>query len=184
MGQTTFANRALPQLSLPVYCCSPHFRLGRLQWTLQLRRQPPLVPIRCRDLIHNKPSTRASWAFRARNGFYVGPALQHYCCFQVLDTATKSNLISNTVEFRHDYLAQPTSTHADWLIHALHFLSSALKETPSVAIDDQLDAISQLHDLFQNWKRPPHPQDPPTLAPNPPPAPKETKHPPPRVPPH
>ena len=87
-------------------------------------------------------------AFRARNGFYVGPALQHYRCFQVVDTTTKSTLTFDNVEFGHDYLAQSTSTHADHLIHALHFLSCALKETPSAAIDAQLDAISQLRDLF------------------------------------
>ena len=117
----------------------------------------PLGPIGCRVLIHNKPSTRASWAFRARDGFYIGPDLQHYRCFQVVDTTTKSTLISDTVEFRHEYLAQPTSTHVDLLIHALHFLSSTLKETPTAAIYAQLDAINKICDLFQNWKRPTHP---------------------------
>ena len=62
----------------------------------------PLGPIGCRVLIHNKPYTRTSWAFCARDGFYVGPALQHYHFFQVVDTATKSTLISDTVEFRHE----------------------------------------------------------------------------------
>ena len=118
-------------------------------------------PIRSRVLIHNKPSNCASWAFRARNGFYVVPALQRYRCFQVVDTTTKSTLISDTVKFRHDYLAQPTSTHADRLIRALHFLSSALKETPSAAIDAQLDATRQLRDLFQNCTQTTNPQDPP-----------------------
>ena len=46
----------------------------------------PLGPIGCRVLIHHKPSTRASWAFRARDGFYVGPALLNYRCLQVVDT--------------------------------------------------------------------------------------------------
>ena len=38
----------------------------------------PLGPMGCRVLIHNKPSTRASWAFRACDGFYVRPALLNY----------------------------------------------------------------------------------------------------------
>ena len=38
----------------------------------------PLGIIGCRVLIPNKTSTRASWDFRARDGFYVGPTLQHY----------------------------------------------------------------------------------------------------------
>ena len=132
----------------------------------------PLSPIGCRLLIHNKPSTRASWAFRARDGFYVGHALQHYRCFQVVDTTTKYTLISDTVEFRHDYLVQPTSTHANRLIHTFHFLSSALKETPSAAIDAQLDAISQLCNLFQKWTQTTHPQDLPPITPTPPPPPR------------
>ena len=72
-----------------------------------------------------------------------------------MDTTTKSTLISDTIEFRHDYLTQPTITHADRITHALHFLSSALKETPSAVIDTELDAICQLRDLFHNWTRTP-----------------------------
>ena len=52
----------------------------------------PLVSIGCRFLIHNKPSTQTYWDFHARDGFNVYPALEHYRCFQVNDTATKSKL--------------------------------------------------------------------------------------------
>ena len=107
-----------------------------------------LSPIGCRVLIHNKLSTRASWAFRARDGFYVGPALLHYRCFQVVDTTTKSTIIYNTIEFRHNYLTQPAINHANQITHALHFLYSALKETPSAVIDTQLEAIRQLRKNF------------------------------------
>lgn len=37
---------------------------------------PPGSPI----LIHNKPSTRKSWAPHGVEGFYIGPALHHYRC--------------------------------------------------------------------------------------------------------
>ena len=75
----------------------------------------------------------------------------------VVDTTTKSTLISDTIEFRHDYLTQLAITHADRITHALHFLSSALKETPSAVINTQIDAIRQLRDLFHNWTQPPNP---------------------------
>ena len=78
------------------------------------------------------------------------PALLQYRCFQVVDTTTKSTLISYTIEFRHNYLTQPAITHADRITHALHFLSSTLKETPSTVIDSQLEAIRQLRGLFHN----------------------------------
>jgi hypothetical protein len=39
-----------------------------------------LSPVSCRVLIHAKPATCRSWDYRANQGFYVGPALDHYRC--------------------------------------------------------------------------------------------------------
>ena len=148
MGQAPPSNRAInqppPTITIAPLISAWEYFNGLFNFDFT-----PLVPIGCRILIHNKTSTCASWAFSAHDGFYVGPALKHYRCFQVVNTTTKSTLISDTVEFRQDYLAQPTSIHADCLIRALHFLSRNLKETLSAAIYDQLDVISQLHDLFR-----------------------------------
>ena len=67
----------------------------------------PLAPVGCRVLIHAKPSTRRSWDFRAKDGFYIGPALDSYRCFNLVTCDTKSQVISDTVEFRHSYLSIP-----------------------------------------------------------------------------
>jgi hypothetical protein len=58
----------------------------------------PLAPIGCRVLIHAKPGVRRSWDFRAKQGFYVGPALDHYRCWELVKADTKK-VISDTVEF-------------------------------------------------------------------------------------
>ncbi len=42
----------------------------------------PLGPFGCPVLIHAKPATRQSWDFRAKPGFYFGPALDSYNCFK------------------------------------------------------------------------------------------------------
>jgi hypothetical protein len=67
----------------------------------------PISPCGCPVIIHNKPNKRASWAFGGCGGFNIGPALSHYNCFQVVDANTKALVISNTVEFQHDYLESP-----------------------------------------------------------------------------
>jgi hypothetical protein len=36
----------------------------------------PLGPVGCRVLIHAKPASCRSWDFHAKNGFYIGPALE------------------------------------------------------------------------------------------------------------
>jgi len=69
----------------------------------------PLGPIGCRVLIHAKPATRRSWDYRAKEGFYIGPALDSYCCFKLVKSDTKSQVISDTVEFRYAYLTKALS---------------------------------------------------------------------------
>jgi hypothetical protein len=49
-----------------------------------------LGPVGCRVLIHAKPATRRSWDFRAKNGFYIGPAMDSYRCFKLVNADTKS----------------------------------------------------------------------------------------------
>eukprot|EP00804_Cyclotella_cryptica_P026938 CCRYP_014755-RA/>CCRYP_014755-RA protein AED:0.22 eAED:0.22 QI:0/0/0/1/1/1/3/0/664 len=131
----------------------------------------PLGPMGCPIIIHNKTATRKSWDFRGRNGFSIGPALHHYRCFQVVDSTTNCVVISDTVEFRHSYLNQPAVTYADRLLHAINYLSSAIADAPSSALDSQLQAITALRNLFANWNTTPTakpPVPPPLQRPAPP----------------
>jgi hypothetical protein len=59
----------------------------------------PLAPVGYRVLIHAKPGTRRSWDYRAKQGFYVGPALNHYRCYKLVKSETKQKVISDTVHF-------------------------------------------------------------------------------------
>ena len=57
----------------------------------------PLAPLGSPIIIHNKPGTRRSWDFCGCKGFTIGPALEYYRCFQVVDATTKSIIISDTI---------------------------------------------------------------------------------------
>ena len=112
----------------------------------------PLGPAGCRVLIHAKPVTRRSWDFRAKDGFYIGPALDSYRCFKLVKSDTKSQVISDTVEFRHAFRTIPSPSPEDKIIHGLHAIASALKDTPLPSPITQLDAITKLRDLFESWR--------------------------------
>ena len=43
----------------------------------------PMAPLGTKLLVHIKPEIRESWAPRATNGWYIGPALRHYHCYRV-----------------------------------------------------------------------------------------------------
>jgi hypothetical protein len=73
----------------------------------------PLGPVGCCVLIHAKPASCRSWDFHAKNGFYIGPALESYHCFKLGNVDIKSQVFSNTVEFCHSYLSVPASSTED-----------------------------------------------------------------------
>ena len=86
--------------------------------------------------------------FRDRSGFNFGPALKHYRCFYVVDGATKELLFSNTIEFLHEYLTTPIFSEGNHIVHALNFLSCAIKDAPAAIHHKQLTAISNLRNIF------------------------------------
>jgi hypothetical protein len=112
----------------------------------------PLGPVGCRVLIHAKPVTRCSWDFPAKEGFYIGLALDSYRCFKLVKSDTKSQVISDMVEFHHAYHVIPTPTPADKIIHGLQVMSGALKDAPPPTTITQVEAIANLRDLFESWR--------------------------------
>jgi hypothetical protein len=48
----------------------------------------PLAPHGTKALVYDDPESQASWATHATNGFYVGPAPDHYQCLQICIPAT------------------------------------------------------------------------------------------------
>jgi len=104
----------------------------------------PLGPVGCRVLIHAKPATQRSWDFCAKNGFYIDPTMDSYQCFKLVNADTKSQVISDTVEFRHSYLSGPAPTTEDKVIHGLQVVAGALTGAPPPTSISQVEAITNL----------------------------------------
>jgi hypothetical protein len=111
----------------------------------------PLGPVGCRVLIHAKPATRRSWDFRAKNGFYIGPAMDSYRCSKLVNADTKSQVISDTVEFRHSYLSVPAPSTEDRIIHGLQVVAGALTGASAPTSISQVESITNLWDIFESW---------------------------------
>ena len=86
-------------------------------------RAHPLAPLGTKVLIHDKPADRTSWAPHGVPGFYVGPALQHYQCFQAWATPTQSVRITDTLAwFPTDFSNQGFCLKSVHLIMSLRLL--------------------------------------------------------------
>ena len=57
----------------------------------------PLAPPGCPVLVYDPPNIRASWAPHGTDGFYVGPAPNHYRCFTIYMPDTKRTRVSDTI---------------------------------------------------------------------------------------
>jgi hypothetical protein len=59
----------------------------------------PMAPPGTRSIAHETPGRRITWAPHDQDGCYIGPALEHYRCYTVYITKTRSNRTVETVEF-------------------------------------------------------------------------------------
>jgi hypothetical protein len=50
-------------------------------------------------ILHEKPKERQTWDPHSTDGRYLGPALEHYCCYRVFTNKTKAEQDSDTVDF-------------------------------------------------------------------------------------
>ena len=50
----------------------------------------PIAPPGIRVIAHNKPANRGTWSPHGLDGWYIGPALEHYRCYEIWMWDTRS----------------------------------------------------------------------------------------------
>ena len=118
----------------------------------------PLVPPGTKIIIHDKPAIRGSWETRGYEGWYIGPASNHYRCHTVYANHTAHERVPETVEFFPHYgkmlyrsSTENTTIAARELTHALQNPTPA---TPFSNIGEkQIEALHQLAEIFSlRWR--------------------------------
>jgi hypothetical protein len=88
----------------------------------------PLAPMGCAVQIHKRSEKRGSWAFNSIDGWHLHTSPEHYRCHVIYVKKTRSKRTSDTVHFKHEYIAQPTLAPEDTIVKALNDLTHALKQ--------------------------------------------------------
>ena len=101
----------------------------------------PLGPLGCNLMVHELPEQRTTWAPHTVEGFYLGPALNHYRCYRTWIPATRSERVANTIVWLAQHISVPKTSSADAAISAAQELIYALQNPHPVS------ALSPLQDL-------------------------------------
>jgi hypothetical protein len=70
----------------------------------------PMAPPDTRTVAHETPNRRSTWAPHGLDGWYLGPALEHYRCYTVHITKTRGDIIVETVDFFPEKFTLPFAT--------------------------------------------------------------------------
>ena len=147
----------LPQAELTLNLLCPSQLNPKLSAYAQLEgifdfNKTPLAPPGTHVIIHEKPAQCQTWAPHGIDRWYVGPALDHYQCHRVWIPSTRSECMTDTLQFFPTVLRTPTLSHQDATIRAAQELSHALKQQHNNPVshltDPQLRALGQLSTLF------------------------------------
>jgi hypothetical protein len=108
----------------------------------------PFAPLRCKVEAHVVPEICKTWAPHTASGYYIGNAMEHYCCHNVYIPDTKGTHVYSSIFFKHKYLTMPTLTPSDALIKAADTLSEAITSVMPVSSITN-DAATQLLHIFK-----------------------------------
>jgi hypothetical protein len=86
----------------------------------------PMAPPGTRIIAHETSGRRKAWAPHGQDGWYIGPALEHYRCYTVYITKTRSSRIVETVDFFSHHFKIPFPSSNDLATQAATALTHAL----------------------------------------------------------
>jgi hypothetical protein len=97
-------DRLLPQAILTLNILSTSRKNPKISAATHLDGQyeynrAPMAPPGTRIIAHEMPNRRRTWAPHGQDGWYIGPALEHYRCYTVYINKTRSERVVETVDF-------------------------------------------------------------------------------------
>ena len=93
----------------------------------------PLAPMGCEAQVNEKTDKRGTWSYHSVDRRYLFTSPEHYRTHNCHIKHTKIERLSDTVQFHHERITNPTITHADKAMHTLADCVKALQGMTSSA---------------------------------------------------
>jgi len=115
----------------------------------------PLGPPGTKVLIHERPSSRGTWAPHGTEGWYISPSMDHYRSYNIYIPSTKSMRVSDTLAWFPTQVVMPTASSSDIAFAAAHDLTQALLHPSPASVlspisTSQRESLLQLATIFRD----------------------------------
>ncbi len=108
----------------------------------------------CEAQVHEKTNKCGTWTYHLVNGWYPFASPEHYCTHNSHIKHTKSKQLSDTVQFQHKRITNPSITYADKVMQALAEYVKAIQGMTGKARNSQAaQDIQRIVDATQASKQ-------------------------------
>ena len=107
----------------------------------------PLAPMGSKVQIHEKTDNRGTWAYHSVDGWYLYTSSEHYHIHNCHVKATRSEQLSDTVQFQVKDITNPTVTHAVKLVNAIVTCINAVRNFGNSKNENDIHDLDQLLEM-------------------------------------
>ena len=104
----------------------------------------PLAPLGCNVQVHEKADKSGTWAFHSVDGWYVQTSPEHYRTHKCHIKATNSDRLSDTVQFQHKRITNPSVSPKDKLINAIAACQQALNDATNDTSNNEINMLRSI----------------------------------------
>ena len=131
-------SNATPNVSAYAHLCGP-FDYNKM----------PLAPMGCEAQIHEKSDKRGTWEYHSIDGWYVRTSPEHYRAHICVAKQTKSERCTDTVQFQHKDITNPTLTAGDKLMKAIADCMQSIKKKGKATTQQEKDLLRIMRNTKQ-----------------------------------
>ena len=108
----------------------------------------------CAAQIHEKSDKRGTWQYHTVDGWYLNTSPNHYRTHVCHIKETKKERLTDTVQFQHKRITNPTISHADKIMHAIQQVIREIKKLGGIENSQEARDLQALvngaNDYLQN----------------------------------
>ena len=128
-------SNATPTVSAYAHLCGP-FDYNKM----------PMAPMGCNVQVHEKADSRGTWAYHTVDGWYINTSPEHYRTHTCHIKETRSERFSDTVDFKHKRITNPSITNADKVMEAIREVVQTIKGLGGQAASTEAHELQRLVD--------------------------------------